>query len=115
MLFFAAVFFFSGANVLPTARNNKKAAAREWEEAKAAMGSHLSGGKKFPVPCQYAHPVVLERMIRILREGRAQTADEALEVLKNDLRALNASVQVEQEEYDEVVCIKPMFLLCEYQ
>ena len=111
----AAVFFFSGANVLPTARNNKKAAAREWEEAKAAMGSHLSGGKKFPVPCQYAHPVVLERMIRILREGRAQTTDEALEVLKNDLRALNASVQVEQEEYDEVVCIKPMFLLCEYQ
>lgn len=111
----AAVFFFSGANVLPTARNNKKAAAREWEEAKAAMGSHLSGGKKFPVPCQYAHPVVLERMIRILREGRAQTADEALEVLKNDLRALNASVQVEQEEYDEVVCIKPMFLLCGYQ
>lgn len=111
----AAVFFFSGANVLPTARNNKTAAAREWEEAKAAMGSHLSGGKKFPVPCQYAHPVVLERMIRILREGRAQTADEALEVLKNDLRALNASVQVEQEEYDEVVCIKPMFLLCEYR
>ena len=54
-------------------------------------------------------------MIRILREGRAQTADEALEVLKNDLRALNASVQVEQEEYDEVVCIKPMFLLCGYQ
>ena len=72
-------------------------------------------GKKFPVPCWYAHPVILERMIRILREGRAQTTGEALEVLKADLQALNSSVQVEQEEYDEVVCIKPMFLLEEYR
>lgn len=109
----AAIFFFSGANVLPTARNNKKTVTREWEAAKAAMGEYV--GKQFPVPCQYAHPVVLERMIRILREGRAQTSAEALEVLKSDLKALNASVQVDQEEYDEVVCIKPMFLLCDYQ
>ena len=116
MLFgLAAVFFFSGANVLPTARNNRRAVTREWEEAKAAMEEFLSGEKKFPVPCRYAHPVVLERMIRIVREGRAQTAGQALEVLKSDLRALNASVQVEQEEYDEVVCIKPMFLLQDYQ
>lgn len=109
----AAIFFFSGANVLPTARNNKKAVAREWEEAKSAM-KELAGGK-FPVPGHYAHPIVLERMIRILREGRAQTSGEALEVLKKDLKALNSSVQVEQEEYDEVVCIKPMFLLQDYQ
>ena len=55
------------------------------------------------------------RMIRILREGRAQSADEALEVLKSDLKALNADVQVSQEEYDEVVAIKSMFLLSDYQ
>lgn len=109
----AAIFFFSGANVLPTARNNKKTVAREWEEAKAALKEYV--GNKFPVPCQYAHPVVLERMIRILREGRAQTTEEALETLKADLQALNSSVQVEREEYDEVVCIKPMFLLEEYR
>lgn len=111
----AAVFFFSGANVLPTARNNRKAVAREWEDAKAAMRELLERMESFPVPCQYAHPIVLDRMIRIIREGRAQTAAEALEVLKEDLRAMNSSVQVEQEEYDEVVCIKPMFLLCDYQ
>lgn len=110
---FAAIFFFSGANVLPTARNNKKAVAREWEAARSAMAERV--GQSFPVPCQYAHPIVLERMIRILREGRAQTTAEALEVLKEDLRAMDSSVQVEQEEYDEVVCIKPMFLLCEYR
>ena len=54
-------------------------------------------------------------MILILREGRAQSADEALEVLKSDLKALNADVQVSQEEYDEVVAIKSMFLLSDYQ
>lgn len=111
----AAVFFFSGANVLPTARNNKRAVAGEWEAAKASMRELVGEGKDFPVPYWYAHPIVLERMIRILREGRAQNVDEALEVLKADLRALNSSVQVEQEEYDEIVCIKPMFLLCGYQ
>ena len=109
----AAIFFFSGANVLPTAKNNRKAVAREWEEAKASMRELV--GEAFPVPYWYAHPVVLERMVRIVREGRAQTAGEALEVLKADLKALNSSVQVEQEEYDEVVCIKPIFLLREYK
>ena len=39
----------------------------------------------------------------------------ALEVVKNDLKALNADVQVSQEEYDEVVAIKPMFLNAEYR
>lgn len=67
------------------------------------------------MPARYAHPVVLQRMIRVLREGRAQSVEEALNVMKKDLKALNASVQVEQEEYDEVVAIKPMFLLWDYE
>jgi len=54
-------------------------------------------------------------MIRILREGRAQSKEEALDVLKADLRALTADVQVEQEEHDEVVVIKPLFLVSDYQ
>ena len=109
----AAVFFFSGSQVLPTAKNNKKAVAHAWEEAQANLAHVLPDD--FPLPARYAHPVVLTRMIRILREGRAQSADEALEVLKTDLKALNADVQVEQEEYDEVVAIKSMFLLSDYQ
>ena len=110
---FAAIFFFSGAHVLPTAKNNKKAVARAWEEAQGNLAHVLPDD--FPLPARYAHPVVLTRMIRILREGRAQSADEALEVLKTDLKALNADVQVSQEEYDEVVAIKSMFLLSDYQ
>lgn len=113
LLGLAAVFFFAGANVLPTARNNRRAIDREWEEAREAMKSAV--GPDFPVPPQYAHPIVLERMIRVIREGRAQTAEEAFEVMKKDLKALNSSVQVEQEEYDEVVTVKPMFLLCNYE
>ena len=51
----------------------------------------------------------------ILKEGRAKTISEALHVLKDDLKALNPSVTVEKEEYDEIVTIKPMFLVMEYQ
>ena len=109
----AAIFFFSGAHVLPTAKNNKKAIAQEWERSISDVAALLP--EDFPVPARYAHPVVLQRMIRVLREGRAQSMGEALNVMKKDLKALNASVQVEQEEYDEVVAIKPMFLLWDYE
>ena len=110
---FAAVFFFSGAHVLPTAKNNRRAVERAWDEAQAAMANVLP--EDFPLPARYAHPIVLDRIIRILREGRAQSKEEALDVLKTDLRALTADVQVEQEEHDEVVVIKPLFLVSDYQ
>ena len=110
---FASVFFFSGAHVLPTAKNNRRAVERAWDEAQAAMANVLP--EDFPLPARYAHPIVLDRMIRILREGRAQSKEEALDVLKADLRALTADVQVEQEEHDEVVVIKPLFLVSDYQ
>ena len=110
---FAAVFFFSASRVLPTAKNNRHAVDRAWVQAQESMENALPAD--FPLPARYAHPIVLARMIRILREGRAQSVDEALEVLKSDLKALNADVQVEQEEYDEVVTIKPMFLVSDYQ
>jgi hypothetical protein len=54
-------------------------------------------------------------MIRVIREGRAQTAKEALEVVKTDLKALNKSVKVSQAEYDEVIAIKALFLVSDYQ
>ena len=110
---FAAIFFFSGAHVLPTAKNNRKAVTRGWAEAQANMENVLP--EDFPLPARYAHPVVLARMIRILREGRAHSVEESLAVLKADLKALNADVQVSQEEYDEVVVIKPLFLVSDYQ
>ena len=91
---FAAIFLFSSYNMLPTAHNNRTA---------------------IPVPDIYAHPVVLKQMTDALQEGRAVTLPEALEAVKNRLKEVNADVQVEQEEYDEIVQIKAMFLNHDYQ
>ena len=113
LLGLAAAFLFSGTQVIPTAKNNKKAVTAAWDASISGMEAILP--EDFPVPARYAHPIVLDRMIRVLREGRAQSAKEALAVVKEDLKKLNADVQVEQEEYDEVVAIKPMFLLQEYK
>ncbi|MBQ5376687.1 MAG: ATPase P, partial [Lachnospiraceae bacterium] len=69
----------------------------------------------FPLPAYYAHPIVLDRMIRAIKMGRAYNTDEALQVVKDDLKALNPSVTVTQKEYDEVVVVKPLFALMEYR
>ena len=104
----AAVFFFAGANVLPTI-------GKQLKEAREKVAVYIKQYPNFPLPEYYAHPIVLKRMIRVLKEGKAKTKDEALEVVKKELQLLNSSVQVEQEEYDEVVAIKPMFLIENYR
>lgn len=113
----AGIFTLASAGALPTGRNNKRAADREWRKAVQANADYIKGYEKgnFPLPAQYAHPVVIERMIRVIREGRAKSIPRAYEVMKEDLKALNSSVKVSQKEYDEVVAVKPMFLLCDYQ
>ena len=112
----AGIFIFCSARVLPTGKNNKKRVAQELASIQATAQELVDAYPgKFPVPARYAHPVVLKRMVRIVKEGRAKSAEEALEVLKTDLKALNADVQVEQWEYDEVVAIKPMFLVADYE
>lgn len=108
----AAIFAVISSRILPTGRNNKRYAQRQWDAALGDMRAYLDGA--FPVPPQYAHPVVLERMIRVLREGRAMSVEEAYQVMKADLKALNADVTVTQKEYDEVVTVKPLFLVCDY-
>jgi len=110
-LFFATL----SSNTLPTRWNSKKQAQKDWDDAVREMEEFLRSEKNYPVPAQYAHPVVLDRMIRVVREGRAQTAAEALAQVKTDLKALNSSVTVSQKEYDEVVLVKPLFLVCDYR
>ena len=114
---FAAIFLFSSYNMLPTARNNHSAIMKRAEKAEAAMAEyvkHYPNGA-FPVPSYYAHPIVLKQMTDAVEEGRAVTVPEALNAVENRLKSLNADVQVEQEEYDEVVVIKAMFLNHDYQ
>ena len=111
----AAIFLFAGANVLPTSKNNRKYVEQKLEASVNAMEHYIQTYPDFPVPAYYAHPIVLKRMTEILKEGRAENLESALQVLKGDLKALNSSVVVEQEEYDEVVTIKPMFLVMDYK
>lgn len=111
----AAIFLFSSANVLPTARNNKRSIENRLQEAVNALDNYIRKYPEFPLPARYAHPIVLKRMEDILAEGRAETIPESLELLKQDLKALNSSVAVEQEEYDEIMAIKPMFLVMDYE
>ena len=114
---FAAIFLFSSYNMLPTARNNHSAIMKRAEKAETAMAEyvkHYPNGA-FPVPSYYAHPIVLKQMMDAVEEGRAVTVPEALNAVEARLKSLNADVQVEQEEYDEVVVIKAMFLNHDYQ
>lgn len=115
LLGLAAIFLFSGASVLPTAQNNRKAVMSRAERAQKAMEDYLASRPDFPLPPRYAHPVVLRRMVRALEYGKASTARQALDVVKKDLQALNSSVEVDQEEYEEVVAIKAMFLNEDYR
>lgn len=80
------------------------------DRAQEEMERFLQGYPNFPLPARYAHPIVLRRMSRAVEEGRAITAEEALEAVKAGLKALNASVEVSQEEHDEVVAVKALFL-----
>ena len=114
---FAAIFLFSSYNMLPTARNNHSAIMKRADKAEAAMAEyvkHYPNGA-FPVASYYAHPIVLKQMTDAIEEGRAATVPEALAAVEKRLQSLNADVQVEQEEYDEVVVIKAMFLNHDYR
>ena len=75
------------------------------------MYRYIAEYPKFPLPACYAHPAVLRRMIDIIAQERTRSVAEALELLKQDLKAMDSSVELEQEEYDEVMAIKPMFLV----
>ncbi len=109
----AVVFLFG--RILPTKRNSKAYIDEQWKNVCEAVEKHIKSFGSFPVPARYAHPVTLTRMIRIIREGRAKDSQSALEVLKTDLQSLNADVHVEQDEFSEIMAIKPMFLVENYR
>ncbi|SHI12637.1 hypothetical protein SAMN02745229_01549 [Butyrivibrio fibrisolvens DSM 3071] len=116
LLFGFAFFIFSlTGNLVPIGSNAKKKIEEDWEDSVIEIRDYIAKSPDFPLPARYAHPVVIDRMIRIIKEGKATTINEALEVEKKELKALNSDVKVSQEEYDEVVAVKPMFLVSEYK
>ena len=111
----AFMFYTMSSQVLPTGRNNKRYAEERWLKAVASSAALTAKYEGFPVPPQYAHPASFDRMIRVIREGRAEDINAAWDIMKSDLKAINSDVTVSQTEYDEITAIKPMFLLCEYK
>ena len=77
LLLVAALFFFAGANVLPTARNNRRAIIAALEKARGDVEEYISAYPDFPLPARYAHPATLSRMIRSIREGRSESVPES--------------------------------------
>lgn len=112
----ACLFFTAAAGILPSARRNKRTVQRDWDNAVKNAAAYVEDYKQdFPVPAQYAHPIVIERMIRIIREGKTDQAAEAFTIMKQELRELDHTRTVSQKEYDEIVTIKPMFRVMDYQ
>ncbi len=113
---FGAIFLFAGFSILPTAKNNKRYIYSMYDTSVSDMQKYLSGyGAEFPLPAEYAHPTVLLRMQRAIGKHKASNIDDALELVKTDLKALNSSVEVDQIEYDEVVAVKPLFTVNDYR
>lgn len=111
----ALIFLFSGLSVMPTGRNNSAYIRKRYLKALAAQEEYAKGyGAALPLPAKYAHPASLTMMINIVKQGRAESADEAFELLKADLKAANADVEVTQEQFDLIMAVKPVFLLEEY-
>ena len=111
----AAFFTALSSGAMPNKRNSKVAAERDWLKAVQDMRENLEGKADFSLPEQYAHAVVIDRSVRIIREGRAEGIAEAFETMKTDLKSLDNKVTVSQKEYDEIVKIKPLFLVCDYK
>ena len=107
----AMVFLFSGLSVIPSGRDSRRMIQRRLDDAVNAMVEYIKGYPGFPLPPYYAHPMVLTRMIRVVREGRAADWQDAFSIMKDELRAIDGSCSVSQDEYDEIMAIKPMFLI----
>lgn len=115
---FAGMFFTAAAGILPTAKHNKKSVQKDWDQAVSKAQSYIEsydGEESFPVPATYAHPVVIDRVIRVIREGRAEEIADAFRIMEADLKSLDRTKTVTQKEYDEIIAVKPMFLVMNYQ
>lgn len=111
----AVLLLISASNILPTAKNNKTSLEKSLQAARNQMEDYLKDYEEFPLPAKYAHPSALIRMCRSIEEGRAENVKESFEELKRGLKAANSSVEVSQKEYEEIIAIKPMFLLEDYK
>lgn len=111
----ALIFLFSGAAVLPTGRNNSIYIRKRYERALSKAEAYAEEYPRLMMPSLYAHPATVTLMKRAVEEGKALSATEALECTKAYLKATDSSVQVEKEEFDLIMQVKPIFLIEGYR
>lgn len=109
------LFLAGNSKALPGKTNSRKLREKEYQDALAAMKNSLKHYKDFPIPYYYAHPYTFDRMIRIIQEERAETVEDALAVLKADLKSMDSSVALSGDDYKQVVTIKPLFTVQDYR
>lgn len=111
----AAIFLFSSYSVLPTRANNKKQIFERYDVAKKSVETFLAPLTDLEIPKKYVHPATISRMILAIEEGRAENIEEAFEEVKRELKNMNNTTSLYQDEYNEVMSIKPIFLIEDYQ
>ncbi len=115
MLGVASMFVMANSKILPTPGRTRRSTQKKYDEAVEAMERHIGAFPNFPLPAYYAHPYALDRIIRSIRSEKASDFNSAMEILKNDLKAADNTVALSGREYEEVVMLKPLFLVKDYQ
>ena len=109
------IILMINTKILPGPVKNKKNVTRDYEQALHDMDHFVKGFNDYHLPARYSHPVVIEMLRRIILEGRAETIDEALSVLKQDLKEADNTKVVSREVYEQIVTVKPMFTVADYK
>lgn len=109
------IILMINTKILPGPVKNKKNVSRDYEHALHDMYHFIKGFDDYHIPARYSHPVVMEMLERIIREGRAETIDEALEVLKQDLKEADNTKVVSREDYEQIITVKPLFTVADYK
>ena len=109
------IILMINTKILPGPVKNKKNVTRDYEQALHDMDHFVKGFNDYHLPARYSHPVVIEMLRRIILEGRAETIDDALMTLKQDLKEADNTKVVSREVYEQIVTVKPMFTVADYK
>ena len=114
---FAAIFLFSSYNMMPTAHNNHNAIMKRADRAEAAMAEYIKAypRRELPGAGHLRSPCGAQADDRCSSGGPGRHPARSPRGREESPQRGQRRRQVEQEEYDEIVQIKAMFLNHDYQ
>lgn len=113
---FAIIFFFVSMQILPTQKYNKKSILERYKKAKqnAVLTTQRFIKEDFPIPPKYVHFSTISRLIAGIEEGKGETIDTAYKRFVEELKKMNKDVSLYPDEYEEIMDIKPIYLVENY-